>query len=39
MVFAYLPDERLVFQGDLFIIPRNEASVGPPAPTTVSARG
>jgi glyoxylase-like metal-dependent hydrolase (beta-lactamase superfamily II) len=36
MVIAYLPNERVVFQGDMFIIPRNEASSGPPAPTTVS---
>lgn len=36
MVIAYLPNERVVFQGDMFIIPRNDASSGPPAPTTVS---
>ncbi len=36
MVIAYLPKERIVFQGDMFIIPRNEASSGPPAPSTVS---
>jgi glyoxylase-like metal-dependent hydrolase (beta-lactamase superfamily II) len=36
MAIAYLPRERIVFQGDMFIIPRNEASSGPPAPSTVS---
>jgi glyoxylase-like metal-dependent hydrolase (beta-lactamase superfamily II) len=36
MVIAYLPKERIVFQGDMFIIPRNDASSGPPAPSTVS---
>jgi hypothetical protein len=36
MVIAYLPNERVLFQGDMFIIPRNEASSGPPAPTRVS---
>jgi hypothetical protein len=29
MVIAYLPKERVVFQGDMFIIPRNEASSDP----------
>ena len=33
---ALLPQQRIVFQGDMFIIPRNDASSGPPAPTTLS---
>ncbi len=36
MVVAYLPKERVVFQGDLFFLPANDAPVGPPQATTVS---
>ncbi len=36
MVIAYLPKERIVFQGDLFFLPNNDAPLGPPQPTTLS---
>ena len=36
MVVAYLPKERVLFQGDLFFVPANDAQTGPPQPTTVS---
>ncbi|HKR37000.1 MAG TPA: MBL fold metallo-hydrolase [Steroidobacteraceae bacterium] len=36
MVIAYLPKERIVFQGDLFFIPPNDAAAGPPQASTVS---
>ncbi len=36
MVIAYLPKQRIVFQGDLFFLPNNDAPVGPPQPTTLS---
>ena len=36
MVVAYLPKERVVFQGDLFFIPANEAPAGPPQASTAS---
>ena len=36
MVVAYLPKERVVFQGDLFFLPANDAPTGPPQATTVS---
>jgi glyoxylase-like metal-dependent hydrolase (beta-lactamase superfamily II) len=36
MVIAYLPKERVLFQGDLFFLPANDAPTGPPQPTTVS---
>jgi glyoxylase-like metal-dependent hydrolase (beta-lactamase superfamily II) len=36
MVVAYLPKERVVFQGDLFFMPPNDAPTGPPQATTVS---
>lgn len=36
MVIAWLPAERVLFQGDLFFIPANNAPFGPPQPTTVS---
>jgi glyoxylase-like metal-dependent hydrolase (beta-lactamase superfamily II) len=35
MVIAYLPKERLVFQGDLFIVPNNDAPPGPPQLTGI----
>jgi glyoxylase-like metal-dependent hydrolase (beta-lactamase superfamily II) len=35
MVIAWLPTERILFQGDLFFIPANDAPIGPPQPTTV----
>jgi glyoxylase-like metal-dependent hydrolase (beta-lactamase superfamily II) len=36
MVIAWLPGERVVFQGDLFFVPNNDAPFGPPQPSTVS---
>lgn len=36
MVIAYLPKERILFQGDLFFVPWNDAPQGPPQPSTVS---
>jgi hypothetical protein len=36
MVIAYLPKERVLFQGDLFFVPANDAPTGPPQPTTIS---
>ncbi|HKU14775.1 MAG TPA: MBL fold metallo-hydrolase [Steroidobacteraceae bacterium] len=36
MVIAYLPKERVVFQGDLFFMPPNDAPQGPPQTSTVS---
>jgi glyoxylase-like metal-dependent hydrolase (beta-lactamase superfamily II) len=36
MVIAYLPKERVLFQGDLFFVPANDAPTGPPQPTTLS---
>jgi len=36
MLIAYLPKERIVFQADMFGIPSNEASFGPPRPPFVS---
>ena len=35
MLIAYLPKQKLIFQGDLFIAPLNDAPVGPAQPTTV----
>lgn len=34
LVIAYLPKERVLFQGDLFALPNNDAPVGPPQATT-----
>jgi glyoxylase-like metal-dependent hydrolase (beta-lactamase superfamily II) len=36
MVIAYLPKQRIVFQGDLFNVPNNDGPIGPPQPTTIS---
>ncbi len=36
MVIAYLPQQRIVFQGDLFFLPNNDAPVGPPQASTLS---
>ena len=36
MVIAWLPKERIVFQGDLFNVPNNDAPFGPPQATTLS---
>lgn len=36
MVIAWLPRERIVFQGDLFFVPANDGPFGPPQATTVS---
>ena len=35
MLIAWLPQQRIVFQGDLFFVPNNDAPVGPPQPTTI----
>jgi glyoxylase-like metal-dependent hydrolase (beta-lactamase superfamily II) len=35
MVIAYLPKQRIVFQGDLFFMPANDAPTGPPQETTL----
>jgi glyoxylase-like metal-dependent hydrolase (beta-lactamase superfamily II) len=36
MVIAYLPKERVVFQGDLFFLPVNPGPFGPPQASTAS---
>jgi len=36
MLVAWLPKQRIVFQGDLFFLPNNDAPVGPPQPSTIS---
>jgi glyoxylase-like metal-dependent hydrolase (beta-lactamase superfamily II) len=36
MVIAWLPAEQVVFQGDLFFVPNNDAPFGPPQPSTAS---
>jgi glyoxylase-like metal-dependent hydrolase (beta-lactamase superfamily II) len=36
MVIAYLPQQRILFQGDLFIVQDDSPPIGPPQPTTVS---
>jgi glyoxylase-like metal-dependent hydrolase (beta-lactamase superfamily II) len=36
MVIAWLPAEKLVFQGDLFFVPNNDAPFGPPQHVTAS---
>jgi glyoxylase-like metal-dependent hydrolase (beta-lactamase superfamily II) len=36
MVIAWLPNEKVVFQGDLFFVPANDAPFGPPQPSTAS---
>jgi glyoxylase-like metal-dependent hydrolase (beta-lactamase superfamily II) len=36
MVIAYLPKQRVVFQGDMFFAPPNDAPQGPPQAGTVS---
>jgi glyoxylase-like metal-dependent hydrolase (beta-lactamase superfamily II) len=36
MVVAWLPAEKVVFQGDLFFVPNNGAPFGPPQPSTVA---
>ena len=36
MVIAWLPRERVVFQGDQFFVPANDSPFGPPQATTVS---
>ncbi len=36
MVIAWLPEEKVVFQGDLFFVPNNGAPFGPPQPSTAS---
>ena len=34
MVIAYLPKHRIVYQGDLFFVPNNDAPFGPVQPST-----
>lgn len=36
MLIAYLPDEKILYQSDLFIVPSNEAPVGAPAPSLIA---
>ncbi len=36
MLIAYLPNERVLFQGDLFFVPLNDAPFGPPQESTLS---
>jgi hypothetical protein len=36
MLIAWLPKQRIVFQGDLFFLPNNDAPVGPPQTSTIS---
>jgi glyoxylase-like metal-dependent hydrolase (beta-lactamase superfamily II) len=36
MVIAYLPKQHVLFQGDLFFMPVNDAPAGPPQDSTVS---
>lgn len=36
MVIAYLPQQRVLFQGDLFFMPNNDAPFGPPQQTLIS---
>jgi glyoxylase-like metal-dependent hydrolase (beta-lactamase superfamily II) len=36
MVIAWLPQEKIVYQGDLFFVPANDAPFGPPQASTAS---
>ncbi|HXV39395.1 MAG TPA: MBL fold metallo-hydrolase [Steroidobacteraceae bacterium] len=36
MVIAWLPKEKVVYQGDLFFVPANDAPFGPPQASTAS---
>lgn len=36
MVIAWLPQQRIVFQGDMFFAPLNDAPLGPPQAGTIS---
>ena len=36
MVIAYLPKQKIVFQGDLFFVPNNDAPFGPPQASTLA---
>ncbi len=36
MVIAYLPAQKIIFQGDLFIVPNDSAPIGPPQETTLA---
>jgi glyoxylase-like metal-dependent hydrolase (beta-lactamase superfamily II) len=36
MLVAWLPKQRIVFQGDLFFVPNNDAPAGPPQASTLS---
>ncbi len=36
MLIAWLPAQRIVFQGDLFFIPNNDAPIGPPQTSTLA---
>jgi glyoxylase-like metal-dependent hydrolase (beta-lactamase superfamily II) len=35
MLIAWLPKQRIVFQGDLFFLPNNDSPLGPPQPSTL----
>jgi glyoxylase-like metal-dependent hydrolase (beta-lactamase superfamily II) len=35
MLIAWLPKQRIVFQGDLFFLPNNDAPLGPPQTSTL----
>ena len=35
MLVAWLPKQRVLFQGDLFFVPNNDAPVGPPQTSTL----
>lgn len=36
MLVAYLPKQRLLFQGDLFAVPNNDAPLGPPQESSLA---
>jgi hypothetical protein len=36
LLVAWLPKQRILFQGDLFFVPANNAPAGPPQPSTIS---
>ena len=36
MLIAYLPEEQLIFQSDVFIMPSNGAALGPPVESFVA---
>ena len=36
LLIAYLPKQRIVFQGDMFFLPNNDAPLGPPQASTIA---